>query len=233
MIETKNRLAIDCSTPVCTVALKKDGKTFFRWIKGVGVHSESTFLFIKEVLQEAELSLDEVHEVIITIGPGSYTGLRIASSAVKGLLFGTDILLTGVQTLAFFAFAAYSVQPELTRFHAVIDARRTHLYHQIFEKKDGKIVAVNEMEIRELAKIQSFIKDGDGVGGTGMNRLNISETGISTHLINEEVLIRAEYLASISESVFESDRFISPLNPALFEPNYYTSGYAQVHQPKL
>ncbi len=233
MIEVQNRLAIDCSTPVCTVALKKGSQTCFRWTKGVGVHSESTFLFIKEVLQEANVSFNELHEVVITIGPGSYTGLRIASSAVKGLLFGTDISLTGVQTLAFFAFAAFSIQPDLSRFHAVIDARRTHLYHQIFEKKYGKITAVNEMEIRELSKIQSLIKHGDGVGGTGMNRLNFSETGISPHLFNEEILIRAEYLTSMSESVFESDRFISPLNPALFEPNYYTSGYAQVHQPKL
>jgi tRNA threonylcarbamoyl adenosine modification protein YeaZ len=233
MIEFQKRLAIDCSTPICTVALKNGDAFYTRWTKGVGVHSESTFLFTKAVLEEANLSFDEINEILITTGPGSYTGLRIAASAVKGLLFGTDIPLIGVQTLAFFAFAAFSIQPDLTRFHAIIDARRTHLYHQIFEKKSNKITAVNEMEIRELSEIESLLQSGDSVGGTGSNRLNLQALNFPVHVFEEEDLIRAEFLAQISDSSFESDVFISRLNPAFFEPNYYTSGYAQVHQPKL
>ncbi|TNE71422.1 tRNA (adenosine(37)-N6)-threonylcarbamoyltransferase complex dimerization subunit type 1 TsaB [bacterium] len=226
------RLAIDASTPVCTVALLYKGEVYSKWNKGVGIHSEAVFEFTQSVLKEAAISFAEIDEIVITLGPGSYTGLRIAASAVKGMVFGTDISVIGVQTMAFFAKAARSLNPNIKRFHAVIDARRTHLYHQLFSFDGDVITEVLPMEIRELKEIESLIVNGDAIGGTGLQRLELASNKQNLTILEDSQLIKADYLVNTREEDFASNLFISRLNPAIFEPIYYTSGFAQVHQPK-
>ncbi len=100
-ITGKPVLAIETATPACSVALRlADGTIHERTAEGKGVHSELTFVFINELLALEKMEVADLGAVVVSAGPGSYTGLRVASSAVKGLLFQTDVPLYACNTLA-------------------------------------------------------------------------------------------------------------------------------------
>lgn len=113
-------LAIETATPVCSVALYlPDGTIHEERSEGQGVHSELTFVFIDRLLKEAGLTVAELGGVLVSRGPGSYTGLRVGSSAVKGLLFQTDIPLYAYNTLGGIATGVIIRNVEDVRSRAV------------------------------------------------------------------------------------------------------------------
>lgn len=159
-------LAIETSTNICSVSFQnKEGEIFEKRTERKGSHSELLFIFIRELMEEHAFQLRELDAVLISSGPGSYTGLRIAASAVKGMLFGLDVKIFAGNTLAGFAQAA-----ETGTVHAVINARRKHLYHQQFEKGE-QLTPTTDSEILEISEINEILKEGDQIIGTGIDRL--------------------------------------------------------------
>lgn len=165
-------LAIETSTPVCSVALGKGRRSIIeKRIEGRSVHSERTFEFIKELLDRHSLKVKDLDAVLFSNGPGSYTGLRIGASAIKGLLFQQDVPLYTLPTLL--SFVIPLLKENYPAIHAVIDARRQHLYHQKVKKGLGETVDVSEVKVVEIGKVQEQIKKGDTVVGTGWERLDV------------------------------------------------------------
>lgn len=165
-------LAIETSTPVCSVALGKGRRSVIeKRMEGRSVHSERTFEFIKELLDRHSLKVRDLDAVLFSNGPGSYTGLRIGASAIKGLLFQQDVPMYTLPTLLSFAIPWLAENPPA--IHAVIDARRQHLYHQKVKKSLDEDVEVSEAKVVEIEKLQDQIKKGDVVVGTGWERLEV------------------------------------------------------------
>jgi len=165
-------LAIETSTPVCSVALGKGRRSIVeKRIEGKSVHSERTFEFIKELLDRHSLKIADLEAVLFSNGPGSYTGLRIGASAIKGLLFQQDVPLYTLPTLLSFAIPFLAENPPAV--HSVIDARRQHLYHQKVKMSLDHGIEISDANVVEIKKLQDKIKKGDVVVGTGWERLNI------------------------------------------------------------
>ena len=136
-------LNIETSTNVCSVALTAEGciLTHFEDYSGRN-HAELLSGYIKGCLDfaaERELSLDAV---AVSIGPGSYTGLRIGLSEAKGLAYGLDIPLIGVDTLRLLAtrvmFSTDDIDTD-SIFVPMLDARRMEVYTAAYD------FALNEM----------------------------------------------------------------------------------------
>ena len=167
-------LAIETSTAVCSIALQTgDGRVKEKRIEGRGVHSEYTVLFIDELLDRAGLEVNDLDAVLFSNGPGSYTGLRIGASVIKGLLFGKNVPLFTYPTLISFASSQLQLNSHCT-VHSVIDARRNHLYYQQV-KKAGEHLDISDPGVIELDQITAKISEGDIVIGTGWNRLEFKE----------------------------------------------------------
>lgn len=220
-------LALDSATQICSVALRdEEGSIHVRTETGRGIHSELLFVFIDELLKECNIPVEDLDAVLISMGPGSYTGLRIAASAVKGLLFNRNIPLYGINTLAYFSQCAFKTGEHLKRVHAIIDARRVHVYHQLFFE-DDTINAVTDVEIREINSLPSVIQPGDGIIGTGLNRM---DAGIldSVQVIGMEH-IEASGLIELLDSSGDVRNFetknplIKKVAPNDFVPYYYGS----------
>jgi tRNA threonylcarbamoyl adenosine modification protein YeaZ len=163
-------LAYETSTQVCSVSFMDDeGKIIERKIVGRSVHSDNIFLFTQEFMRQKSFYISDLDAVIVSNGPGSYTGLRIAASALKGILFQQDVQLYAANTLASFAMEPDSKPGET--IHAIIDARRTHVYHQSFTL-DKRLKALKEPNVIEIEKLEEKIKPGDIIVGTGINRLD-------------------------------------------------------------
>ncbi|MDI6402275.1 tRNA (adenosine(37)-N6)-threonylcarbamoyltransferase complex dimerization subunit type 1 TsaB [Balneolaceae bacterium ANBcel3] len=231
MIENRNKtlqkplLALETATPACSVALRlPDGKTIEKRSTGIGVHSEDVFVFIKALLNEHALGVSDLSAVLVSSGPGSYTGLRVASSAVKGLLFQTRIPLYAYNTLGAIAWAVRCKGfPEISGCDAVIDARRNHVYAQSWELCSDGIHPLTTVRLSELDEVSRKIREGVVVAGTGLDRLRMEKRSKMSTFPPEEV-ISAQHILHAFE-VFKEEtlsQWVEEVRPDLFEPSYYT-----------
>jgi tRNA threonylcarbamoyl adenosine modification protein YeaZ len=163
-------LAIETATPVCSIALRSSGgEVSEKRIQGSGVHSDHTFLFIQQLMDQFSICTKDLDIVLFSHGPGSYTGLRIGASAIKGLLFNQKVSLYSLSSLT--SIAAPYLVGEPQTVHAVIDARREHLYYQKLVKTEGKELDISKEKILKITEIESTIKEGEIITGTGLERI--------------------------------------------------------------
>lgn len=93
-------LLIETSTALCSAALAEDGAiTAYKESSAPKAHASLTAVFIQEMLAERGLTLADCDAVCVSMGPGSYTGLRVGVSTAKGLCFGAGKPLLAVGTL--------------------------------------------------------------------------------------------------------------------------------------
>ena len=149
-----NILNIETSTEACSVALTGDCAVLANFEERTGrKHAEVLSGFIKQALDEARNQQRKIEAVAVSIGPGSYTGLRIGLSEAKGLAYALEVPLIGVKTLEIMAtnvmFNHHGINLE-SRFAPMIDARRMEVY-----------TCVLDMWLKELMPTQPLILTPD------------------------------------------------------------------------
>ena len=130
---------IETSTALCSVALAENGNiTAYRESSAPKAHASLTAVFVQEVLEERRVKLADCDAVCVSMGPGSYTGLRVGVSTAKGLCFGSGKPLLAVGTLDTLVAQAYGeiagqAGNDGCRFIIpMIDARRMEVYASVF-----------------------------------------------------------------------------------------------------
>lgn len=136
-----NVLCIDAASVTCACCAVKDGKIISEEFINNGLnHSKTLLPAIKKVLELSETDIRDINLIAVTVGPGSFTGVKIAAATAKGLAFGADIPCVPVSTLEALAYNRSMnglVCP-------VMDARRGMLYNALFMIKDGKAERITE-----------------------------------------------------------------------------------------
>ena len=123
-------LILDTCLGACQVALAADGRMLaWRSEAMMRGHQERLAPMTAEVMAESGAPFAAVTRIAVTIGPGSFTGLRVGLAFAKGLKLATGAALVGIGTLEGLAASA----PEPGPVVAVIDARRDQVYLQAFE----------------------------------------------------------------------------------------------------
>jgi tRNA threonylcarbamoyladenosine biosynthesis protein TsaB len=144
-------LNIETATQVCSVCLT-DGESVLsvRESHEKNIHAAKVTVFSEEVLQEAGKEMKDLEAIAVSMGPGSYTGLRIGVSAAKGFCFALDIPLIAVPTLQSMALGAFNMIRETDVLYApMIDARRMEVYTALFDHHN-----------KEVRKTEALIIDG-------------------------------------------------------------------------
>lgn len=127
-----NLLALDTATEWLSLALCWQGETFVRaWPVQQG-HAERTLPEIHKLMAETGASLSGLDGLALSMGPGSFTGLRIGCGIVQGLAYGLDKPVVGINTLA-----ALAIEQPQAKVLAVLDARMGELYLAGFERVAG------------------------------------------------------------------------------------------------
>jgi len=145
-------LFLETATEVCSVALSKGNEIVAAVSSHKGnTHAELLFPFIDQVLTEDNCKISELDGVVLSIGPGSYTGLRIGASAAKGICYALNIPLIGVSTLQSIVFGALQSQKKQQNilYCPVIDARRMEVFTALFNAKGEMITEVDNKIIDE------------------------------------------------------------------------------------
>ena len=121
-------LNIETATEISSVCIAKGDKVLaIRESTEAMTHARETTILIEDCLKEANIALTEVDAIAVSIGPGSYTALRVGSSISKGICYALDIPLIGVSTLKSLAFAS-AKQMKGDYYCPMIDARRKEVY---------------------------------------------------------------------------------------------------------
>lgn len=130
-------------------------------------HSQTLLPAILSALKESGATTEDIEKIIVTAGPGSFTGLKIAVATAKGLAFAKDIPCVPLSTLE---AMAYGHTDEDGIICCALDARRKMLYAAFFECKGGKITRLTEdsqIPAEEAAEVaakygKKLILAGDG-----------------------------------------------------------------------
>ncbi len=134
-----NVLALETSTEYCSVALWQDGAVTDRCELAGQKHSEILMVMLDALLKEAGVKLAQLDGIAFGMGPGSFTGVRIACGVTQGLALGANLPVAGICTLQ--ALAEASGRP---RVIVALDARMGEIYHAAYEKHDGAWATVSE-----------------------------------------------------------------------------------------
>lgn len=123
-------LVLDTSTNCSSAALTKNGRLSAEWLSNPeSTHSSSLLRSLELVLESARISLREVDVFGVSLGPGSFTGLRVGIATVKGLALATGTPVVGFSSLAMLAmnlpFSACPVCP-------MLDARKSEVYTALY-----------------------------------------------------------------------------------------------------
>ncbi|MBT6346635.1 MAG: tRNA (adenosine(37)-N6)-threonylcarbamoyltransferase complex dimerization subunit type 1 TsaB [Nitrospina sp.] len=129
-------LGLDASTPKGSVALLQDGEIIAESVAD-SAFSDQLLVLIDTVLNALEGGLDKVDGFCVTTGPGSFTGLRVGVSLIKGLVLATEKPFWGINTLEAYANL---VQPTSHPISPILDARKKEVYTARFKYIDDELV---------------------------------------------------------------------------------------------
>ena len=146
-------LAFESSARAASAALLRDGKLLSQYSQCSGLtHSRTLLPMGEDMLKNAELALNDVDEIAVAHGPGSFTGIRIGVSMVKGLAWALEKPCVGVSTLEAMAWHGLAAGGLVC---PVMDARRSQVYNALFSVEDGRPVRLTEdraISLEELAE---------------------------------------------------------------------------------
>lgn len=214
-------LIIETSSPVCSIAIAEDQQLLsLVEANEPKIHASSIIPFIEKALSEGEVTLQELSAIVVSSGPGSYTGLRIGVSTAKGLCYSLEKPLIAVGTLHGLAARALTndeLKEPTALLCPMIDARRMEVYAAIFDRS-GELQRPVQADIVTESFYDSFLEQGPVYFfGDGMPKCKpLLEKHPNARFL-EDVLPSAASLATQATDRFKKNAFE---DVAYFEPFY-------------
>ena len=151
-------LAIDTSTEACSAALFIDGVITEQYQLAPREHTQLILNMIEKLLSDAKLKVTDLDALAFGCGPGSFTGVRIATGIVQGLAFASDLPVIPVSTLAAIAQLTYENHQQ-KKVIAGIDARMGEMYWGCYSLDENNLMQLNGEEKVSAAKMVAIDKN--------------------------------------------------------------------------
>ncbi len=151
-------LALETTSEICSVAYVVDGAVTGLVEEAIPRrHAEQLPLFYQSLVEKTGLELSELDGIAVSIGPGSFTGLRIGLSFAKGLAFGHNLPLIPVPTLRALAVSAGKSGKLRVLFHS----HRDKIYYQDFEAEGQAVKPLGEAVAGSINAVRDSFTDFD------------------------------------------------------------------------
>ena len=189
-------LAFESTAKAASAALVRDGKLVSQYSQCSGLtHSRTLLPMGEDMLKNAELTLGDVDLIAVAHGPGSFTGVRIGVSMVKGLAWAADKPCVGVSTLEAMAWHGLAAGGLIC---PVMDARRSQGYNALFRMEDGRPVRLTEdrpIALTELAEELRAYKERVFLVGDGaeLSFRTLSALGLPCDLAPENLRMQSAW----------------------------------------
>lgn len=162
-------LAVDTSTEACSVALQIGSETIAKYSDEPRSHSRLLMPMVQQVLAEADIKVNQLDAIGVSIGPGSFTGLRIGFSAVQGMAYGADIPVVPLSTLELMV-ATYGRQEsaQAGEIIALLDARMSEFNLGRYRLDDSRqIVALDADRLVSTEQVIELISANQSISVIG------------------------------------------------------------------
>lgn len=195
-------LAIETATEACSVALYREGQFSERHEITPRQHSQRLFSMLRELLPAGDLRDQGIDAIAYGAGPGSFTGLRIAASAVQGLAYSAGIPAIAISTLACQAQTALRLAnvPAEASVLSVLDARINEIYCAVYGFQDSLAVQLNAPVACAPAQLDP------AVGETELHAV-----GSGCHFLDDFPREIRQRLASVHPELLPTARDLVPL----------------------
>lgn len=153
-------LGLETSSQAASCALTVDGKLFGEYFINAGLtHSQTIMPMVESLLHSVGMEASAVDVLAVSTGPGSFTGLRIGLSAVKGMAMALDKPCAGVSTLHGLAVNGLPFQGYMI---PVLDARRAQVYTAVFESTGDGLARRTEDAAIAIQELKERLQDLKG-----------------------------------------------------------------------
>jgi tRNA threonylcarbamoyladenosine biosynthesis protein TsaB len=229
-------LNIETATQLCSVALSKDGRLIaLKESNEKNAHSKILTTFIDEIFEEVSLGISSVDAVAVSMGPGSYTGLRIGVSTAKGICYALDKPLISVSTLQAMAWGM-SKLVNLGALHnkkilyvPMIDARRMEVYTAMFNAENKNIRQISAEVIDENSFADYFKTHYLVLAGDGAVKCTAMFSNKENAIFFPDFAASSKFMVEIAHNKFQNQEFE---NVAYFEPFYLKDFIAGIPRVK-
>lgn len=221
-------LNIESSQSASSVALSVDGNVEWSAVEREAMHQATDLApFVAQAMEEVTRKELKIDAVAVSTGPGSYTGLRIGMSMAKGLAFGLDVPLIGVETLKLIAVKAMFRNLNFSGDEILVpmvDARRMEVYTAAYDFRLDALIPpqamiITEDSFRELPQDRQIWFMGDGAAKT---RDVIKQP--NAHWM-DDVLPMAADMVALAEKSFREKDFLD----LAYSVPFYIKDYEAVH----
>ncbi len=150
-------LGVDTSTDILGLAITEDDNLICEARYLIRrAHAERLVAAIGKLLAESRLKLDDLDGIAISIGPGSFTGLRIGLAAIKGMIFDKDVAVAGVSSLEVFAHCGRFWEGKI---RPLIRAQADEAYSAVYRFEADKLVTIIEPELISMNDLESVVEE--------------------------------------------------------------------------
>ena len=216
-------LCVETSSKNCSVAISEDGvvKYIKEKCEESYCHGEQLHVLIEQLFFDAKISLSAIDSLAFSVGPGSYTGLRIGASAVKGLAVALDkevVLVSTLQSMCW-GLVNNSTNHNIDKFSYLcptLDSRRGEVYAAVYDLNISEVVSPFACEVKKTSFSDILQTTKVCFFGPGLYKLQ--------HIINnknasflEGIYPSSNYLGFLAEKQFNKKKFAEI---AYFEPLY-------------
>ena len=208
-------LALDTTTRNCSVAIfaNSDLISIEEKLSDKHSHSEQLNLFISKAIASANISLQQIKAVVLSNGPGSYTGLRIGAATAKGLCYSLGIPLISISTLKSMAFG---IDKKTYKYYCpMIDARRQEVFAAVYDKNNNEVRGVRA-DIVDANTYKRFLSEKVLFFGDGASKCQEIIKNNNAYF-KTDIFPSAKNMAYLGFSKFKNKIFE---DIAYFEPNY-------------
>lgn len=209
-------LLIETATAKCSCALANEqGIVSYSESNEPNSHSAKLSLLIEDLFSQTSYNYSDLSAIAVSIGPGSYTGLRIGVSTAKGLAYALDIPVIALKTCEIFAAPVFEKNHNACCV-AMIDARRMEVYASIFHNK--KEIKPCSADILEEGIYEEYLSDKENVIFVG-NCLEKAKKvfELKNYFFDLSVELSAKNMQGLAFEKYNKKEFV---DVAYFEPFY-------------
>jgi tRNA threonylcarbamoyladenosine biosynthesis protein TsaB len=160
-------LGIETSTVVCSVGLSSDSHIQIEQsIVESHIHSEKLLTMVREICTDQKITLSQIDAIGVSIGPGSFTGLRIGLSTAKGLCVALLKPLISIPTFEAIAFQVFNTHAMCSEVKICIDAKQGEYYIGVYKRKEeylSEVIPVHighpELSLNQYMKNEMIVTD--------------------------------------------------------------------------
>lgn len=188
-------LAVDTATEACSAAIYIDGEIRERFELAPREHARLLLPMVDGLMAEAGLKPQQLDAIAFGCGPGSFTGVRIATGVVQGIAYGADLPVVPVSNLA--AISQSCIQKtEYSTVFAAVDARMHEIYWAVYQRDaEGYAQLIGKEHVQPAADVNALLLKGYGIGSGWLGY----QQELTERLGEQLIAYDAEYLPHSAE----------------------------------